>query len=463
MVYNTIRHYTYMRILFLLWFFTLPVGSYFLSFSFPYFTVYPNLILGCILALMLLPSWSLHFNFNTIIVSYGLLLLLYALGMSILQHRLNEAKFDLRSLGMQFLTALLILRYAEQFSYKSALLDCKIGLKACLYAILLFGVLEFLSGIHIYGKHTELLKTLTAGPLFYAPVFVFDNPNDYLMCVLFLFQLVVLMDHNLQRSPAKIFAVMLVIWIFSDAASCQFAKLNLCIIGIIYSIHGFETWRVTLRAWMFPIVCFTLMFSAVYWSHIIFFGPKFQDAKHYRLNSILLLEKKENSWRLDSARNVLSLKEQISVENYLDSVNTKGTHKSEHLRWNLILQGMVFIKQHVIFGLGPGGFKNALLQHSNKLTGPHVSPHNFPIEIISQYGIMGGLYFMILLLLGFKLHKALKAAHQPRVYFISLLLSMPIIWSMSSAYLYQFTHWLLLPVCFVYYKFIQSNAEHTTN
>ncbi|MFZ9454252.1 MAG: hypothetical protein ACO27Q_03395 [Bacteroidia bacterium] len=199
--------------------------------------------------------------------------------MSLCLFPLQDAKFDIRSLGMQFLTALLLLGYAEKQSFNIALSDCIVGLKAGMYAILLFGCIEFLTGIHLYGHHTELLKTLTAGPLSYAPVFVFDNTNDYLMCMLFLFQVLLLIDLKFQHSQGQIVAIILILWMFSDAASCQFAKLNLGIIGLAFLVDRYRVWIVSFRLWLFSMVCFTIIFIVICMTHSIFIGPKFQNAK----------------------------------------------------------------------------------------------------------------------------------------------------------------------------------------
>lgn len=463
MKFNLSGNYTPMRILFLLWLFTLPVGAFLLPISLKYFTLYPNLILGIFLAIACIPSSPFKINFTTLILLYCFILLVYAICLSLFVFPLQDAKFDIRSLGMQFLTALLLLGYAEKQSFKIALADCIVGLKAGMYAMLLFGCIEFLSGIHLYGQQTELLKTLPAGPLSYAPVFVFDNPNDYLMCMLFLFQVLLLIDHKFQHSQGQIIAIILILWMFSDAASCQFAKLNLCIIGLAFLVDKYRVWMVSFRLWLFSMVCFTLIFIVVCITHTIFIGPKFQNAKHYRLNSILLLEKHGTTWNVDSARHVLNSEDQISVENYLDSINTRGGHTSTYLRQQLILKGIGFIREHYILGLGPGGFKNAILQNPQITTGQHISAHNFPIELISQFGILGSLYFVILVVLWYKIYRVLKYTDWSKVYFFSLIISMPIIWSMSSAYLYQFTHWLLLPVCFVFYTCLKSHAAFSRN
>ena len=463
MKFNLSGNYTPMRILFLIWLFTLPVGGFFLPISLTYFTLYPNLILGIFLTIGCRPSLPFKINFKILILLYCFILLVYAICLSLCLFPLQDAKFDIRSLGMQLITALLLLGYAEKQSFNIALSDCIVGLKAGMYAILLFGCIEFLTGIHLYGHQTELLKTLSAGPLSYAPVFVFDNPNDYLMCMLFLFQVLLLIDLKFQHSQGQIVAIILILWMFSDAASCQFAKLNLGIIGLAFLIDRYRVWIVSFRLWLFSMVCFTIIFIVICMTHAIFIGPKFQNAKHYRLNSILLLEKHGTVWKVDSARSVLNSKEQISVENYLDSINTRGGHTSKHLRQQLISKGLGYIREHYILGLGPGGFKNAILQNPPITTGQHVSPHNFPIELISQFGILGSLYFVILLILWIKLFRVLKYSDWSKVYFFSLILSMPIIWSMSSAYLYQFTHWLLLPVCFVFYTCLKSHAAFSRN
>lgn len=57
-------------------------------------------------------------------------------------------------------------------------------------------------------------------------------------------------------------------------------------------------------------------------------------------------------------------------------------------RWNLLLSGLWLLAESMGFGVGPGGFVVLLQQGTAPYdTGGLVSPHNFWIEVLSQYGI----------------------------------------------------------------------------
>jgi teichuronic acid biosynthesis protein TuaE len=68
------------------------------------------------------------------------------------------------------------------------------------------------------------------------------------------------------------------------------------------------------------------------------------------------------------------------------------------VRLNLILEGFKIWTTHILFGIGPNSFENYMLTHdeARKHTTNAIDPHNFWIEILSQYGIVIFIPFVIL-------------------------------------------------------------------
>ena len=145
---------------------------------------------------------------------------------------------------------------------------------------------------------------------------------------------------------------------------------------------------------------------------------------------------------------------------YLDSVNTKSPEGSINLRKNLILNGIDFIKSAPIFGLGPGGFALKIKRNEYQhFIHSHTSPHNFPIEIVSEFGVFGWCYFGMLAFLFLKIMRLHKfISFNQKVAFIFIFASLLFLWMMPSAYLYLSIHWLFLPLLLIQLLQIQEKS-----
>jgi O-antigen ligase len=152
-----------------------------------------------------------------------------------------------------------------------------------------------------------------------------------------------------------------------------------------------------------------------------------------------------------TAKESLAKSEQKKVMDYLDSINTQNPKGSANLRKNLILNGIDFIKSAPIIGIGPGGFARKIKHNEHKYyVHTHTSPHNFPIELISQFGIFGWLYLTFLILVVAKLLQLWRKMNSnQKVALVILLASMPLLWMMPSAFLYLNIHCLFLPLLLI--------------
>lgn len=70
-----------------------------------------------------------------------------------------------------------------------------------------------------------------------------------------------------------------------------------------------------------------------------------------------------------------------------DGLGTSGGSVAK--RWNLVMAGLWLLVESMGFGVGPGGFEMVLRQRIVPFdTGGLVNPHNFWIEVLSQYGVL---------------------------------------------------------------------------
>jgi hypothetical protein len=450
------------RSLFLLWILTLPFGSNLFNYSIGFMTLYPNLILTFLLFPFTLLGKKKWDFFEYIIIAFLFFWSIYEI---IIANRIglsNEAIFDIRSLLLQFFFALTLIGVFKFIGKQSFLNTLITGLRCFLFILLLSGVIEFITGIHFAGYKTHELLNLPVGNIFYAPMFIYDNPNDYLTYLIFIFLMLNLFDEKLRNHFFLKIIIALVIFFFSVYADSNFAKIISAGILIFCSFEIIRTyfqWVFLKVALPYLAVTFFLIITVV--SNPIFLGPKYKNGAKYRLNGISIIEEKNNQLKVLTAKESLSISKQKKVIQYLDSVNTKSPDGSSNLRKNLILNGIDFIKSAPVFGIGPGGFAFKLKHNKQKYyVHTHTSPHNFPIEIISQFGVFGWFYFCALLYILFRLtllRKKLKRNYKIALSF--LFLSIPLLWMMPSSYLYLNIHWLFLPLLVIQLNIIKENSN----
>lgn len=449
---NSSKGDQFIRFLFLGWLLTLPFGANILSVSLGFMTIYPNFIFSLALlpfGLLTFKKWSLSAK----LISFFLVGWIAYASVQLLSTAYTSAGiFDLRSLIMQCVFALLLFSSYYRLGKVEFQRLLVIGLRSFLTVIVLFGVFEYYTGIHFAGATTAQFPDMVIGNTFYAPLFIYDNPNDYLTYALFVFIVLNLFDQSFRENKYIGIIVLIILFVFAQNADSKFARLAICVLMLLQlslilqaNRHNFSLKKI------FPFLITMVLLFVMFFSKTIFYGPKYSDSKKYRLNAIELLERNGSKIEIEKAMDVLSKREQIQVIEYLDSVNTKSPDVAVNLRKNLILNGLDFIKEKPFFGIGPGGYHNRIEKGDfNHFIHKHVSPHNFPIEIISQFGIVGCLYLFIVLGLFLIILKSFRFYLSSNPWIYALFILLPVFWMMPSAYLYLDIHWLFLPIVVIF-------------
>ncbi|MFM7682095.1 MAG: O-antigen ligase family protein [Bacteroidota bacterium] len=437
------------QVLFFAWLLTLPFGSNIGGVSIGFLTIYPNLILTLAMLPFCLIAFKKFNRFEIIILSFLFIWLVYALISSSFNGFPPEAIFDVRSLIMHFLFGFVLIGSYHILEKVEFLRLIKLGLRCFLFVLLLSGVLEFLTGIHFAGHKTTELLQLPVGNTFYAPMFIYDNQNDYLTYLIFIFLTLNIIDEKIQTNSLLQILITLVIFVFSTYADSNFAKIisaGILVFLLVKSIVFQIKLNGKKSIYLYLIVMLLLGITIL--NNRIFLGPKYENGANYRLNGVSLIEKRDGRINVVSAKDQLSKKEQKMLIDELDSINTKSPIGSTNLRKNLILNGIDFIQSAPILGIGPGGYaQKCKAKQNNYFVYTHTSPHNFPIEIISQFGFFGWLYFSFLIFIFmsfFNIRKTISSDEKIALTF--LLVSLPLLWMMPSSYLYLTINWLLLPI-----------------
>jgi hypothetical protein len=424
-------------------------------------TIYPNLILTLILAPLGILSFKKWNKLEVSIIGFLFIWLLFAIFQGQQSDFLKEEIFDIRSLMMQFLAAVVLIGTYHSLGKQQFLKFTIIGFRCFLFILFCAGIIEFLTGIHFAGTKTQELLELPVGNNFYAPMFIYDNQNDYLTYLIFTFLMLNLFDEKLRNNNYLQLLLSVIIFVFANYADSSFAKiLSFGMIVLQLGMLVFQQIQKKKILDFLPYVIAFVLLAITVFTNTLFFGPKYENSANYRLNGIQLVNQENGKIAVISAKEKLSKSEQNQVIAYLDSVNTKSPEGATNLRKNLILNGIDFIKSAPVFGIGPGGFALKIKRNEHKhFIHTHTSPHNFPIEIISEFGVFGWTYFVLILIVLvaiIKNHKIISGAH--KIALLQLLIALPFLWMMPSAYLYLSIHWLFLPLLLIQLLLIQEKS-----
>jgi hypothetical protein len=443
---NGLSPNTVTNILMIAWLITLPFGSNIGAVSLGILTVYPNLVITLLL-FCYVPFTFLKWNsIMKIIFLFNLLWLGFAIIWVVKYGKNDDAIFDIRSLMMQLIFSGVLFSLNSKLKWEQVKNNFSVGFTCFLVVLLVFGWLEFYTGNHFSGALTVKLSNLTPQNMHYAPAFIYDNQNDFLVYLLMLFLFTKFFNNKFQENLSAQLIVLFSLLIFSLYADSRI-MLRVAIIVILITVLRHMTVKqfvknaFTLHLPKLIMVSVALCFSIVLIiKKPITLGPKYQNPKVFAAKGLVTVTKKEGKFVLKPLDSLYSKAQidSISEHSLLVRLDSYGT------RMNFINNGIDFIKKHPIVGIGPGQYKT--LHRQAKVvypTGSNISAHNFPIEIISQYGIFGWGYFGILLYFFIQIVKRRKE------FSIWILLSIPLFLIISvipSSFLYLDLLWMFAPL-----------------
>lgn len=453
---NTSSVVRWYQLIFTAWLVTLPFGANLLPVSLGFFTIYPNLIFSFLGASAFFFAWKKLQRLDWIVISIAFIWLVYAIIQGVSAGMDSFALFDIRSLVLQLVFTLVLICNAHLLTDFRYLLIR--GIRLYLGILIFFGVFEFLTGIHFAGNTTKMFLDLPVGNIFYTPLFIYDNPNDYLLYTLFFVILLRALDQEFRNALWLQAILIVVLFVFATYADSRFSKMVLVLVccwiyfPLVYKdgINAFK--KIGWAGFGFLallLVCF---------SKPLFFGPKYGEGKSYRLNAVQQVDTVGGKLRIRSLKDVLSPSERNLVIDALDSANVENPNGATNLRANLMLEGMEHVKKFPLTGSGPGGFRRLINKGgSNHYVAEHVSPHNAVLEMISQYGWMGWIYLLFIAFLGVLFFLRFRSLPNSEIAaWLLLLFSLPIFWMMPSAYLYLDLQWYLLPILIIGFRYTKT-------
>ncbi|MEQ1734583.1 MAG: O-antigen ligase family protein, partial [Bacteroidia bacterium] len=282
---------------------------------------------------------------------------------------------------------------------------------------------------HFTGELTKKLSAIAPHKIHYAPAFLYDNQNDYgvYLFVVFLFCInySVFFKQNLYLVLISLFSLFL--FSFTGDARIMSYLIGVLILFVLaQELIKLELLKATKNKIVVALAIASSIILII--NKPIFLGPKYQtDSSFYRMRDMQDFEKQFGGY---------------------DSIGK--VENSFVVRLKFIKNGLLMIQENPILGVGPGQYKTVhRLKKVKYDTGTNVSPHNFPVEIISEYGVFGWGYIGLLGYF-FYLIFQLRYKHHHEVSFW-LWLSIPLFCVVSiipSSFLYFDIMWLFAPLLY---------------
>jgi hypothetical protein len=269
------------------------------------------------------------------------------------------------------------------------------GLVYFLLILIFFGLFEIFTGLHFESPHTELFNSPRDDNFFFAPVFIFANVNDYCLTFLGCLVLIWLLIKNKVDHTLPLLGGTLALLLLGYIASARLTAIA----GVLFSTY---------------LIISYLRKNASYflksnWGLIIFclgcFVWVFFTAEFYSPNQ-MEIKSKPRIEIVNSAKTVIPEKKtEIDKEKKTEIIKEKRM-SSYSIRKNLILNGIDFFLEKPLLGHGPGSFERLSSQtKGRRSTFNMINPHNFIINLLTQFGALGGL---ILLFAGVFIFQGIK-------------------------------------------------------
>lgn len=432
-------------ILFLLWWITLPIGSFLLAIDLGPIVIYPNLILSVIIGAFGLPTF-IRWSKWLLGIGVFLLLWLFLAGFQLISlPKTSLALFDFRSVLFQLVTYFVIGTSYFILGSKQFFHLCVQGIRFFLIVLLVSGVFESFTGIHPISTFTDVLATLSVSDIHYAPLFFYGNPNDFVAHYLFFLVLLLLLDKDWSRQPFLMLLFFVIAYHFSELADSSFGKIASCVLIVFYLVQQVVSSNWKLASKIFAGA--SAIVIALFLMNPLYIGPKYKDGANYRLNGVLNITKDSTGYHVSEVAKLYSKDEQKAIIHTLDSLEQTNPNRSSNLRQSLTLNGIEFIKENPIFGIGPGQFYQ---RHIDKKVPNYThtvsNPHNFILEIIAGYGLIGWAYLIVVGTLFLQLFRQAKIGFMNRLKIVVSVLVLAVIWLMPSGFIYLEIHRLLLPL-----------------
>jgi hypothetical protein len=304
-------------------------------------------------------------------------------------------------------------------------------------------------------------------------MFIFGNPNDYILNCILIFCILLFIDKKFTEDFLKNIFCLIALFVLSIYAKARIGELMILILFILVVYKNVFRLKFIIKYKYFIILFITCLLLLL--SNIILIKEggtgEFNMFSHFNntvknkiqtkktiINKIGKVSKIENKYLVPK----IKIKDSVLTEGSLLFTNYKNYNvkkveessvneikdESLKIRIKLIQNGIFLIKTHPIFGVGPGQFQefNKLKKVPNDI-GENCSPHNYFIELISNYAILAIAFFIFIFIL---LIRLFIYKIQNRYWLIVTFLLFCLASVVPSAFTYQPINWFFMSLWVLY-------------
>ncbi len=246
-----------------------------------------------------------------------------------------------------------------------------------LIGFFLFSWVEKIGEFHLKGNFTNFLQHFNYYhiPAHDSTIAVFGGPNEFSLYIVFS---ICFLSTLLLRSYKMLFFIIILFQGF-------------------LIIHENDS-KISIIAF----VLFLLLLLVTYFKYLL------EKIKQYKnivvlflicvismLGIILFNPSQKNTFKENAMYKNMKIDMQLFDFNNQTLLDTsKDELTSMQLRYNLILNGLYFTQKSYGMGVGAGNYEAQTIKHAKYRTNHLINPHNFFIEVLSEYGIIIFLMFL---------------------------------------------------------------------
>ena len=455
-------------LLFSIWLATFFFGSTIGSVTLSFFTIYPNFIVGIFFIPLIIKYIKSFKNSVKIYIVFLSLFVIHSIIWILFNKDNYYSIFELRSNLFYLNTFLIIFSTYSAFKSKMIFMNAlKTAVWIWFFCILLFGFFEVFLDFHIKAEF------LSTGE----PMFIFGNPNDYILNCILIFCVLLFIDKKFTEDLLKIICCLIALFFLSLYAKARIGELMILILFILILFKKLRSLIFVFNTYKYYIILFITClimllsksifvkegsngeFNLFSYFENIFKTNITKENKRFIIKDGDKSSKNKN----DSLDSNIQIKDSPLNEGGVSLFSSNGNSNnliiekfstneindgSLKIRIMLIQNGIYLIKTHPIFGVGPGQFQelNKLKKVPND-TGTNCSPHNYFIELISNYAILAVAFFIFLIVLVFRL---IVFNIQNRFWLVVTFFLFCLASVIPSAFTYQPINWFFMSLWVLY-------------
>ena len=465
-VFNKISSLKSIEVLFFLYVLTFPFGANLLSVSVGFMTIYPNLLILLFIFLI----GTLDYK-KVILYKAEYLYLLFVLGwllFSIVFYFFVEGKqnaiIDIRSVGMMFLTSYAFIWVKNKLGYEKWREILAFCFKIIFFMFALFAAVELMTGLHFVGSFTEKIINIPNASFAYAPVFLYDNQNTFIVYFLLVGLLSIILDKAVYKKPYFIFLVTTICFLFAQISLARIGNfasvLMIVLFGISYLPLVFKNFKdkPKNRFQLYSLGFLLITLLTVTFTNEKFYGPIWENSMMVNAGfKAPTLDFSEKTIQRDS---IFGDEYALRLDNvmFFDKVQLDSNYNSSKVRAGLFLNGYYFFKDHYITGIGPGQYRDKHQTEQNMFyTKTNISPHFWLIELISQFGLIIFIPYIFFLMWVFMVAmRHLKAHFFEAMLVFTCLLVFGLASMLPSSFLVLDINWIFLVVLIILANHLKS-------